>query len=249
MDILIFAGQSNMQGSSGEIGVEIAENCLEYKFLTDKFVMVKDPVGENIGDGIFWQSTNGGGSLIPSFCNAYAKKKGSAVAIHCARGNTSIALWKPGTERYKALVEKCKCGIVRSGENFDINKIYFIWLQGESDALKKNTEEGYLNELKELKNALKKDLGINKFCIIKVGYFAEYAEWQPDATKINDEYIMNAQERAVKEDEDFVILTRICAKLSLKKRHLNPKENGPHYNNRALNIIGRKAGKALAKLK
>ena len=60
---------------------------------------------------------------------------------------------------------------------------------------------------------------------------------------------MRAQERAVEEDEDFVMLTEICSKLSLKKKCLNPKEHGPHYNNKALSLIGKKAGKTLANLK
>jgi hypothetical protein len=60
---------------------------------------------------------------------------------------------------------------------------------------------------------------------------------------------MKAQERAVAEDKDFVMLTRICPKLSTKKRCLNPKEHGPHYNNKTLSKIGKKAGKKLSKVK
>jgi hypothetical protein len=249
MDVIIFGGQSNMQGSTGQVGSSKAENCLEYKFLTDEFVSLADPVGEVIGDYLLSAPSKGCGTLVPAFCKAYAKKKGSAVAIHCARGNTTIAEWSAGTARYKALIEKAKHGIMRARENFETGKVYFVWLQGESDALNKNTEDGYLKSLIEFKNDLKKDLGIDKFGIIKVGYFAEYAPWKPDAGKAEDETIMHAQERAVKEDKDFVMLTEICAKLSVKQKHLNPKEYGPHYNNHALDIIGKKAGKALSKIK
>jgi len=59
---------------------------------------------------------------------------------------------------------------------------------------------------------------------------------------------MRAQERATKVDQDFIMLTEICAKLSVKERCLNPKEHGPHYNNKALDKIGKSAGKTLAKL-
>lgn len=52
MDVIIFSGQSNMQGSTGQKGCSKAKNCLEYKFLTDEFVGVKDPVGENIGEDL-----------------------------------------------------------------------------------------------------------------------------------------------------------------------------------------------------
>ena len=249
MDIIIFSGQSNMQGSTNEPGCSKALNCLEYKFLIDEFVKVQDPVGEDIGDGILLAPANGCGSLVPAFCTAYSKKKGDVIAMHCARGGTAIAEWKVGTTRYNTLIEKCKRGIAKAKENFDIGKIYFVWLQGESDAVCGNSEEYYLSALIELKDNLKKDLEIDKFGIIQVGYFAEYAPWKHDTTKIDDENIMRAQERAAKEDKDFVMLTDICAELSVKNEYLNPKEHGPHYNNRALDIIGEKAGSALAELK
>ena len=248
MDVIIFSGQSNMQGSTAQAGTSTAENCLEYKFLTDEFVSVKDPVGEDIGEDLLRAPANGCGSLVPAFCKAYAKKKGSVVAIHAAKGNTSLAEWKKGTPRYNALIEKAHKGIVRAGENFDLGKIYFVWLQGESDALFKKTEDEYLSGLIEFKNDLKNDLGIHKFGIIKVGYFAEYAPWAKDAGKDDDEAIMRAQERAAEVDQDFTILTDICAKLSIKEKCLNPKEHGPHYNNKALDKIGKAAGKTLAKI-
>lgn len=249
MDVIIFSGQSNMQGSTGQMGKAVSKASLEYKYLTDELVMLKDPVGEDVCDGLLLSPHEGCGSLVPSFCKQYSKKHGGVVAIHCARGNTCIAEWAKGTERYNLLVEKVKKGIKKVKEFFELGKVYFVWLQGESDALNNNTEEGYLTALKELKNNVKKDLGVDKFGIIKVGYFAEYAPWKPNANKIDDENIMRAQERAVEEDQDFVMLTEICSKLSLKKKCLNPKEHGPHYNNKALSLIGKKAGKTLANLK
>lgn len=249
MDVIIFSGQSNMQGSTAQSGTEIAKGCLEYKYLSDTFVELVDPVGEDISDGLLLASNGGCGTLVPSFCRTYAKRQGNVVAIHCARGNTSIKEWEVGSERYQLLIQKVKKGIEKVKQNYELGKVYFVWLQGESDALQKNSEEGYLNALVNLKNAIKKDVGIDKFGIIRVGYFAEYAHWVKDAGIKEDEAIMRAQERAVKEDKDFVMLTRICSKLSLKKKCLNPKEYGPHYNNKALSLIGKKAGKTLAKLK
>ena len=248
VDIIIFSGQSNMQGASGEDGVSVAENCLEYKFLTDEFVMVKDPVGENIGDNFLVPTCNSG-TLVPAFCRAYSKKRNKVIAIHCAKGSTNISEWQKGTKRYSALIEKCSKGIERAKEKFSVDKIFFVWLPGESDAILRKSEEYYLSALIELKNALKQDVGIYKFGIIKVGYFAEYAPWQPDANKFNDKIIMRAQERASKVDNDFCLLTNICLKLSKKAKFLNPKEFGPHYNNLGLDIIGKKAGKSLAKIK
>ena len=235
-----------MKGASGEISTATAPTCLEYRYLTDELVVLKDPVGEEIGDS--YLLPNGSGTLVPAFCDAYAKKRHQVIALHCARGSTNISEWAVGTERYKALVEKSLKGIARAKAEFTLNKIYFVWLQGESDAILKKTEEYYLSALIDLKNGLKRDLGIDKFGIIKVGYFAEYADWAPNANRYDDDVIMRAQEKAVMVDSDFVMLTDICVSLSEKSEYLNPNEFGPHYNNRAFNIIGEYAGKSLASI-
>ena len=68
-----------------------------------------------------------------------------------------------------------------------------------------------------------------------------------DTDILTDEEIMKAFSLAEKEDTDFIVLTKICAKFSRMPKWLNPKEAGPHFNNAAMAIIGKKAGKALAR--
>ena len=49
MDIIIFGGQSNMQGQTEKLtSVSIIENAYEYKYLNDTIVPLKNPVGEDI---------------------------------------------------------------------------------------------------------------------------------------------------------------------------------------------------------
>ena len=50
-DILIFSGQSNMQGQteSDPMDKPVA-GASEYRLLTDSFVPLKNPVGEDIGE-------------------------------------------------------------------------------------------------------------------------------------------------------------------------------------------------------
>ena len=253
MDLLIFSGQSNMQGSTGSFPTEPkVKTAKEYKFLTDEYVTLSHPTGENIGNDILWQASEGNGSLIPAFCREYSKKCGEVLAVQVARGNTSIEEWLKGTERFDVVIKKVKSAIKKAKEQFTVDKIYFIWLQGESNAIMRTETQDYLNMLTALKNDLKKEIDFDKFCIIKVGYFASYADWVEGSTKeksVFDERIMKAQESAVKNDDDFIMLTRICTKLSKNKKLLNNKEFGPHYNNDAMIIIGKKAGKALSKFR
>lgn len=249
IDVLIFAGQSNMQGSTGEKAETTpVENCYEYKFLTDSIVPLASPVGEDVGKDVLWASASGNGSLVPYFCGEYVKKGGFVLAIHVAKGNTTVSEWQKGTERFEVATDKIKKGLRKVTEKYEINKIFVIWLQGESDALNYTGTIKYSELLTAFKNDLKKEVPFAKFCIIQQGYFAAYAEWDKKPfreKKRSDKEIMKAFDIAEKQDGDFVVLTRVCKKLSIKKKYLNPAEHGPHYNNAGMKIIGRKAARAL----
>ncbi len=254
MDILIFAGQSNMQGETEGLPAcnEAVENAWEYRFETDSLVPVAHPVGEDLGNELLMRSTGGCGSLVPDFCRVYTRETGRKVlAIHTARGNTRIDEWQKGTDRYECALQKIRAGMEKAKTVGTIDRIYYIWLQGESDAIKRTTEDAYVQMLKAYKDDLKNDVGIEKFGIIKVGYFCGTVTWITDRTReegrVCDEVIMAAQERIVKEDSDFVMLTRICREFSLDPQYINPFAQG-HYNNAAMTIIGTEAAKALAQL-
>ena len=64
------------------------------------------------------------------------------------------------------------------------------------------------------KNALKRIVCIDKFCLIEVGYFSGTVTWLKDRTLEEgiafDEAIMQAQEHLPLKDNDFVLLTQIC---------------------------------------
>ena len=56
---------------------------------------------------------------------------------------------------------------------------------------------------------------------------------------------MRAQDRACQIDGDFLMLTRITAKLSYDKRSLNPQASG-HFDNAGLAVIAAEAARTLA---
>ena len=245
MDLLIFSGQSNMQGQTESKPYdEPIKNAYEYKLLTDSLVELKNPVGEDISD-LLLMSHEGHGSLIPYFTDAYVNyTKNTTVAVHVAKGATIVEQFLKSSEigraRYNKLVEKVNAAKKKIGKT---DRIYFIWLQGESDAIAKTSYDKYINQMIELKNDLKKDLNIDKFCIIEVGYFGYIVH----SNYLNDEIIMKAQEDLPKIDKDFVLLTDICKKLSLDNEYLNPFAAG-HYNNKGVKLIGEVAGSSLAKI-
>ena len=252
--VLLFIGQSNMQGSTGEkCTAPPAQNCLEYKFLTDQLVALKNPVGEDIGEGaILRESAQKNGSLVPFFCDAYSRQANEKViAIHTAKGNTKISEWLPDTDRFTLMISKINAGLKKISESYEIEKTFVVFLQGESNALIQTPEKDYRDMLIMFKNALKSAVDFEKFAIIRVGYFAEFAPWIKLPKRVKkkaDKIIMKAQENATKVDKDFVILTRVLKKFSRRKKYLNPKEHGPHYNNETMKIIGKIAGTRLYKI-
>ena len=258
VDIIIFGGQSNMQGQTESLpeNNDPVDKAVEYRYLSDEFVPLMHPVGENLrGERWCAAASMGFGSLVPSFCRNYVKKTGrDVVAIHAARGSTVLGEWMHGTQFAYNARRKINAGIKKAKEIYNVERIYYVWLQGESDALIHTTTDEYCDRLIEYKNQLKDIFNIDKFGIIKVGYFFADGAWSlnPDDSYDDivyyNEAIMNAQELAVQNDNDFVMLTRVCTNLSRDPSYLNPNAKG-HYNNAAMEIIGREAGMALADIR
>ena len=250
MDIIIFSGQSNAQGATGSMPQpnEPVSGAFEYRYLTDSLQPLGHPCGEDI-DGELVEAYEGFGSLPPYLCAEYVRLTGrEVVAVHAARGSTTVKIWDPKGGMYAAAIKKVRAAIKKVGTP---ERVYLVWLQGESDAHDRMGADEYLERLTAIKNAFRADAGIDVFGIIKVGYFnyiiPHSTPRDPLETKTADETIMEAQERAAAQDRDFVMLSRLCPKLSLDKNMLNPRDPG-HYNNEALELIGKDAAKTLAKL-
>ena len=254
VDILLFGGQSNMQGQTESVPEynPPVENALEYRFLSNSLIPLCHPVGEDVGEDLIKGAHLQNGSLVPDFCRAYTEKTGrNAIAVHVAKGATTVSQWQKGTDRYLAAAKKIGGAIEAAKTLGNIGKIYYMWLQGESDGIELTTKEKYMELLTALKNDLKADFGIDKFGIIKVGYFLSLCEGltseQQKTYTEADEAIMSAQEELVATDLDFVMLTRLCPYICKLPEYINPEAMG-HYNNRAMELIGTDAANALALL-
>lgn len=252
-DIIIFAGQSNMQGETEglpEIN-DVIENAMEYRLSGNGFIELKHPVGEEVGYGVLSGACKGCGTLVPDFCKEYTNKTGKkVVAVHTAKGATTIRTWLKGTERYECVKNKVLGAINKTKEIGEIGKIYFVWLQGESDAIIGTAKDEYKQMLIDLKNSLTEDLGIDEFCLIQIGYFCSIAPWlefsKNGQGKPRDEAIMNAQ-KELSQNDGFIMLTEMCKEICLNPEYMNPFVGG-HYNNKGMTLIGKTAGAKLAEI-
>ena len=259
VDILIFGGQSNMQGQSERLSENaIVPGAWEYRYLTDALIPLQNPVGENIrcdgtaGDVVTphtdvadWLSRHALGAacyghtnLVPAFCRAYTEATGrEVVAVHAAKGSTFVSQWLPGTDGYRMLLTKASAGMAcarRAG--YAMGGVYFVWLQGESDAIISTSRAEYKQHLGALADALRTDLGLDAFGVIRVGRFVGDAR---------DDEIMLAQDEICAEREDFLMLTDIAASLYEQPFAMNPTVSG-HYSAAGLELLGKTAGAALA---
>lgn len=236
MDVLIFSGQSNMQGQTESLPLpKEIKDAYEYRLEKNEIIPLKHPVGETFGE-LLLSAHEGHGSLLPDFCESYVEKtKKPVLAVHVAKGATTIGQWLPETERYGMLIKKCKGALSTLSQAEKIEKIYFIWLQGESDAIENTGKELYKQRIKVFKDSLVNDLKIDGFFFIRVGKFVR---------DNRDIEIISAQEELC-QGEEFTMLTRITGVLTENERFINPFAAG-HYNNTAMSIIGKIAGENLA---
>ena len=262
VDVLWFMGQSNMQGQSGSLPTDNTpvQNAYEYRFFGDSLQPLQHPVGEFIlkngnegwdvpidcvADQIReWQinhalgaSCTKGINLVPKFCQSYIELTGKkVVAVHTAKGATGVNDWLPDNIVYLTAWKKMQKAVECIKKQFEIDKIYIAWLQGESDAIGGMSTSDYMEKLTQLKDNAKKDFGVEKFGIIKVGQFT---------TTNRDQAIFEAQETLPLVDKDFLMLTRITEDLIPDPTYINPYARG-HYNGLGQEKIGVHAGVNLA---
>jgi len=235
---------------------DTVKGAYEYKFLTDELLPLKNPVGENITystekgyevtpstNASLWLKQHalgaacyGNTNLVPSFCRTYTENtERQVLAVHAAKGSTRISDWMPDSPIYQVLIQKARGAI----EKVKPERVFFVWLQGESDAIAGMTKDDYKGALQRLCAALKAELEIDLFGIIRVGRFTN---------DDRDLKIISAQDEICREDGDFAMLTDIATELNEQNEYMNPFVKG-HYSAKGLEMLGRAAAQTLSKIK
>ena len=248
VDLMIFAGQSNMAGNGdADQAPEVPEgHGYEFRAVTDPTTLypVEDPFGieENREDGIYDIWSDSGtrrklGDLVPAFMNAYYDSTGvPVVGASASEGATTIDQWMPGTARYVDLVSRCQAAkdYLNENEAYTLRHVYLVWCQGESDGDANISEDAYYTAMQELMDTLCRDSVVEQCLVIRIGNFGA------DPKKYDK--VMAAQTRLCREDPSVVLISTRFAEMA----DTGLMRDVYHYTQEGYNLTGAEAGQNAA---
>lgn len=241
-DIILFAGQSNMSGAGGNAAQapELIKGAgYEYRAITapDTLSVLTEPFGKNEHKEGYLDDRElipRAGSLVTAFVNSYYRNtKERVVAVSASRGSAQISSFN--NYLVEDVIERLEgCKAVMTEQRVNIRHIYLVWFQGETDAYTGTTAEQYIGGMQKLLNTLQ-PYGVEKCFVIQIGNVMMGGE------KIDTSYIQKTQERLCEEDDNFILISDLPKKLEGEEYT----EDGIHFTQKALNLIGEDAGNAM----
>lgn len=254
VDIVVFAGESNMIGKD-QFNLNKIESIpnsgFEMRFNSDM---------KAVGVKYLKNSTTLQSSLIPAFANSYYNNTGvPIIAIQTAVSDSKIDSWQMGDNNYKNAITKMKSAISyvkNHPDNFKLRNVYFVWYQGESDRPDLEYEE---NLTKLFKNT-KKD-GVDQNFVIRIGHLYRVTGNSNDRLQKQkfNRYtnMIKLQTEFTRKNDLAVMVSTKAALLSLEKKPSVAADSSfnrisdmmidqVHFSQLALNIIGSEAGKNVA---
>ena len=240
VDLVLFMGQSNMSGQGEDATkattLEDGEGY-EFRAVSDPTKLYKavEPFGVTENNKAITDSKTGG--MITSIMKSYYRdRKVPIVGVSASYCGSGIDQWQPNTTFYNEAVRRAnlaKTWLINNG--YVIDHILLVYCQGEHEGhIGKDTFNYWKPMIDNIVIGLKKDVGIEKCCMIRIGNV------QGD----NDKYtnMIEIQTKICKYYSDYILLT---TKLSeMNDRGLMRTDY--HYVQSAYNEIGLDAGKDLA---
>lgn len=239
VDLIIFAGQSNMSGNGGNAAlapVVPAGQGYEYRPVSapNALFPLVEPFGRNergyISDAPQYQN----GTLVSAFVTSYYSKTGvPVVAVPATHGGTDSGYWANDATKADLLSRFIKAKTYLEKNNFTVRHKYLIFLQGESDAVKGVSDFDYKNNLTSAFQPLFAN-GLEQVFIITPGYAID------GLYSYND--VVAAQIDLCNSSDLFSIGSTLLHKLP-PNAYL---ADAVHYNQTGLNMVGSNAGANVA---
>ena len=238
-DLILFMGQSNMSGAGGDAldAPELIKGAgYEYRAISqpEELCVLSEPFGENEHKEGFLDDRGlieRGGTLVTAFVNAYYEQtKERVVAVSASRGSAQISSFNNYlVEDVIERLEGAKQTMMAKGVN--IRHIYMVWFQGETDAYVETPEEQYIGGMQKLLHTLQ-PYGVEQCFVIQIGNAVMGGE------KVETSTMQQIQETLCENDENFVLISTLPKEIS----ELPYMEDGIHFTQEGLNLIGKDAG-------
>ncbi|MCR5527180.1 MAG: hypothetical protein K6F39_07330 [Lachnospiraceae bacterium] len=234
VDLIVFAGQSNMAGWGGDASKapKLTEGAgAEFRAVSDptKLYTITEPFGfyentETMND-MFMKR----GSLVTAFVNAYYKETGvPVVAVSASKGGTPSTYWATDVVGDDVVTRymNAKTWLVENG--YTIRNQFVVFLQGENDVIENVSDSQYLADINTFSSKLFYK-GIDKFMMIRVGRTISDASIYDRISKLQTELCRT--------DPRFVLVSVLLSKLDESYM-----VDEYHYDQDALNLLGEDAG-------
>lgn len=234
VDIIIFAGQSNMSGNGGNAAqapvVPIGQG-FEYRPANapNALYPITEPFGRYEGGYVSDVPSYQNGTLVSSFVNTYFSKTGVPVVGVCAtHGGTDSSYWASSATKADMVSRLVKTKAYLEKNNYKVRRKFLVFLQGESDAVKGISQTDYKNNLIAAFQPLFAN-GLEQVFIITPGYasngvfsYDEVVKAQVDLCNSNNLFTLGSQ-----------LLHSPAMNIYLN--------DTVHYNQQGLNMVGANA--------
>lgn len=235
IDLILFAGQSNMTGRGDVSQAPKLTDGAGYECKTITDVNNLEPITEPFGMGQDRGAMSDGnlrtGSLVTAFTNAYYKQTKvplvgvSATVVGSGRVSWSTLHYKEAARRLNLAKKSLK------KKKLKIRHTYMVYMQGENDAFAGCSVNEYQKSMKLLFKNMQKKTDVDACLVIRIGQYTK----QPSLYN----NVIKAQTNLCRDNKNFVLISTKAATLS----NSYYAEDGIHINQKGLNIIGTEAGK------
>lgn len=239
VDLIIFAGQSNMSGNGGNAALAPAVPAgagFEYRPTSSPNALypLAEPFGRNERGFISDQPQFQNGTMVSAFVNTYFQKTGvPVVAVPATCGGTDSSFWASPAAKADLLSRYNKAKAYLEKNNFKVRKKFLVFMQGESDAVKGISAFDYKNNLTSAFQPLLAG-GLDQVFLITPGYAVNGMFSYDD--------VVNAQIDLCNSNNMFTLASNVLHSQSMNV-YL---DDAVHYNQQGLNLAGSSAAGRVA---
>ena len=223
VDLILFAGQSNMAGRGAACALfpEKAPAVLpgagwEYRAVSapGKLFPIQEPFGVNENNPSGIHETLKTGSLVSAFVNAYyAVRHVPVVAVSASKGGSVMREWAPGTAYLNdamARLDAAKAFLIRQG--IPIRRTFVVWCQGESDGDAGTEKEAYLSDFDGMLREMNRH-GVESLLMIQIGNcnlsgaedrYLPMISWQEELARTRERVVMVSRKFAGMRDRGLM---------------------------------------------